>query len=84
MTQIAKLLSKLLDGRRLTFTEFVRLMEAFGFVNIRTHGSHRIFSRRDIADQISVQPKGKEAKPYQVRQFRAIVEEYELKLDADE
>ena len=84
MTQIAKLLSKLFDGRRLTFAEFVRLMEAFSFAHIRTQGSHRIFARPGIADQISVQPKGKDAKPYQVKQFRAIVQEYGLKLDADE
>jgi predicted RNA binding protein YcfA (HicA-like mRNA interferase family) len=40
MTRIAKLYQKLLDGRLLTFAEFQKLLEAFGYTHVRTRGSH--------------------------------------------
>ena len=84
MTRIAKLYEQLLTNRRqLTFAEFIRLVEAFGFRHYRTNGSHQIYIREGIHEQVNAQPKGKDAKYYQVRQFLNIIEKYNLTLDAD-
>lgn len=81
MSQKHKLYQRLIAGKSLTFREFCRLIEAFGFVLDRTNGSHHIYLRPGVAEQINVQPVGKAAKPYQIRQFLAIVETYRLTLD---
>ena len=84
MTRIVKLYEQLRSNqKRLTFAEFVRLVEAFGFRHHRTTGSHRIYVREGLPEHFNVQPKGKEAKPYQVRQFLFIVEKYQLTLEQD-
>ena len=82
----ARLLELLLAGQRenIRFSDFVRLIEAFGFLHKRTTGSHLIFRHPGSARTISVQPKGGCAKGYQISQFLAIVEEHDLKLERDE
>jgi predicted RNA binding protein YcfA (HicA-like mRNA interferase family) len=57
------------------------MIEAFGFRNIRTKGSHRSFAHPSCPKLLVLQPKGNEAKRYQVREFLAIVEEYRLTLE---
>ncbi|MBU1224659.1 MAG: type II toxin-antitoxin system HicA family toxin [Gammaproteobacteria bacterium] len=47
-----------------------------------TRGSHHIFSHPDVLELINLQRDGGKAKPYQVRQVRAIILQY--KLGADE
>lgn len=81
MSRIAKLYGKFLAGRPLTFAEFEALIAAFGFIHDRTKDSHRVYKQAGIAERVNAQPDGKDAKPYQVKQFRAIVEAYGLKLD---
>jgi predicted RNA binding protein YcfA (HicA-like mRNA interferase family) len=84
MTRIAKLYEQLRNNRRrLTFAEYIRLVEAFGFRHYRTNGSHQIYIREDIPEQVNAQPKGKDAKHYQVRQLVDIIEKYNLTLDSD-
>jgi predicted RNA binding protein YcfA (HicA-like mRNA interferase family) len=83
MTRIAKLYRKLLDGRPLSFSEFERLLVAFGYQPVRQKGSHRAWRHPGIADTRIIQPKGKSAKPYQVDQFLDIVEKHALTLDDD-
>lgn len=80
MTRLAKLYRKMLDKRGLTFAEFCRLLEAFGYVQVRTSGSHLAFRNAAIGDTRIVQPRGKDAKPYQVEQFLDIIEAYGLTL----
>jgi predicted RNA binding protein YcfA (HicA-like mRNA interferase family) len=81
MTRIAKLYDQLLAGRPISFAEFERLLRAFGFVLDRTKGSHQIFMQPGVGQHVNAQPKGKYAKPYQVRQFLDIVEESGLSLE---
>jgi predicted RNA binding protein YcfA (HicA-like mRNA interferase family) len=81
MTRIAKLYQKLLNGRSLSFAEFQKLLEAFGYVHIRTRGSHMSYRRSDIADIRVIQPRGKDAKPYQVQQFLDMIEQFALRLE---
>jgi predicted RNA binding protein YcfA (HicA-like mRNA interferase family) len=81
MTRIAKLYNKLIAGRQLSFAEFQKLLEAFGYHHVRTNGSHHIYRREDVRDNRVIQPHGKEAKPYQVQQFLDIIEQFALQLD---
>lgn len=63
------------------FVDFCRLIETFGFALDRQQGSHRIFVRNDVVERVNVQPmRDGSAKHYQVRQFRELVKEYDLKL----
>jgi hypothetical protein len=48
------------------------------FTHKRTRGSHHIYVHPKAKRPLSVQPRGAEAKGYQVAQFMAIVEEYGL------
>ena len=81
MTQLGKLHQKMLDGRPLSFLEFQRLLKAFGFRLFRIAGSHHIYGHDTFDDQLSIQPRGKDAKSYQVRQFVTMVQRYSLSLD---
>jgi predicted RNA binding protein YcfA (HicA-like mRNA interferase family) len=67
--------------RNMAFADFARVLEAFGFVLRRTSGSHRIYSHAAVPRPLSVQPVKGEAKPYQVRQFLAMVEEFDLEME---
>ncbi len=81
MTRIAKLYRKLLDGRPISFTEFERLLAAFGYVRVGQRGSHASWRHPDNGDKRIIQPNGKDAKRYQVDQFLDMVEKLALKLD---
>ncbi len=83
MTKPAKLYALLLQStdRSVDFRDFIAMVEAFGFVHSRTKGSHRSYVHPDCDALLVVQPKGKDAKRYQVREFLGIVEENGLTLD---
>jgi predicted RNA binding protein YcfA (HicA-like mRNA interferase family) len=85
MAKWRKLLEKLLSGSMdIRFDEFVLLLERFGFVLDRTRGSHHMVVHPDVAELLSSQPrKDGKAKPYQLRQFLKLVEEYSLKPEED-
>lgn len=82
MTKPAKLYALLLQStnRSIDYRDFIAMIEAFGFTNIRTKGSHASYAHPDCPKLLVLQPKGNEAKRYQVREFLAIVEEYRLTL----
>jgi predicted RNA binding protein YcfA (HicA-like mRNA interferase family) len=76
-----KTLERILSGsKNIRFSDLVRLVEAFGFRLSRVHGSHHIFTHPGIAQLVNLQEVGGEAKPYQIRQFLSLVEEYNLHL----
>jgi predicted RNA binding protein YcfA (HicA-like mRNA interferase family) len=80
MTRIDKLYASVLGnpGQLLAFQDFVRLIEAFGFRHMRNKGSHRSYAHPACPRLLVIQPKGKDAKRYQVREFLDMVEEYGL------
>lgn len=79
-----KLLEKIIGGsRNIRFTDMQQLVEAFGFTLVRVSGSHHIFTHPDIPELINMQKVGGQAKPYQIRQFLKIVEEYNIMLQED-
>lgn len=81
-----KLLEKILTGsKNIRFEEFVVLLNGFGFELKRVKGSHHMFKHPDVPALLSVQPTGSgQVKPYQIRQFLKLVEEYNLQLGVDE
>ncbi|MGA1800445.1 type II toxin-antitoxin system HicA family toxin [Sphingomonas sp. 4RDLI-65] len=83
MTQIAKLYAWILANPRssISFRDFQRLIEAFGFVLDRTAGSHHLYKHEVVPFPVSVQPRGKDAKSYQISQFVAICAKYQLSVD---
>ena len=62
------------------FDEMISLVEAFGFRLSRVNGSHHIFEHPQIPELVNLQEKNGKAKPYQVRQFLQLVEQYDLEL----
>jgi hypothetical protein len=76
-----KLLKKALTSpRNMRFKEMVTLVEAFGFRLSRVKGSHHIFVHAQVRELINIQDVNGQAKPYQVRQFLQLVEQYSLEL----
>lgn len=84
MTKPSKLYKQLFANPNIviSFRDFERLLGAFGFELDRTSGSHRQYVHPAIPRAFPVQPAGKDAKRYQVRQFLELVERYALHLEA--
>ena len=77
-----RLLEKILAGsRNISFNDFIALVEAFGFELSRTRGSHQIYEHPDVREILNLQNVNGQVKPYQVRQFLQLVEQYSLKLE---
>jgi hypothetical protein len=76
-------LEKLLRGTadtNISFDGLCHLLEHLGFTQ-RIRGIHHIFFREGIEEIINLQPKGQNAKPYQVKQVRNIVTKYKLSIE---
>ena len=77
-----KLLQKIVTNQQnVKYNNFVGLIESFGFVHKRTSGSHTIFRNNEIKEMLNIQNVKGEAKPYQIKQFLAIIEKYDLKME---
>ena len=77
-------LEKLLEGLRepsrdagWRFGDLCGLLQKLGF-EMRVHGSHHFFRRPGDRGAINLQPRGGQAKPYQVRQVRRVLTELGL------
>jgi predicted RNA binding protein YcfA (HicA-like mRNA interferase family) len=83
MTRIAKIHAAIVENpsSSITFRDFERILVAFGFVPVRQKGSHQSYKHPIAQRMLVVQPRGKDAKGYQVRQFLDMVEEYGLTID---
>ena len=53
------------------------MLSHLGFAE-RIRGDHHIFTRDGIAEILNLQPRGGKAKPYQVKQVRAVITAYQL------
>ncbi|MCC5874382.1 MAG: type II toxin-antitoxin system HicA family toxin [Gammaproteobacteria bacterium] len=83
MSKLEKLLSQVVSGRadaNIAFADLRRLLLRLGFSE-RTRGSHHVFSREGIEERINVQESGSKAKPYQVKQVRAVIVKYGLEVN---
>lgn len=80
-----KLLKKLLAGsKNIRFSEAVACAEAFGFRLKTISSSHHIFVHPNIPELLNLQNVDGKAKPYQIRQFLQLVEQYNLHLGETE
>lgn len=78
-----KFLELILGGRsdnNVDFSDLCRLVAALGFSAYRQKGSHHIFAHPAIPEIINLQPRGHQAKPYQVKQVRSLILRYNLSL----
>ena len=82
MAKLKKILAKVLSGsKNIAFSDFVLLVEGFGFRLSRISGSHHIFVHDSLKELVNLQSVDGQVKPYQVRQFMELVERYNLKLE---
>lgn len=68
------------SNANVSFDDMCAMLQHEGFAMKNTGGSHRIFTRPDVAEIINLQPgKDGKAKPYQVKQVAALLKTYEPK-----
>ena len=60
------------------FDELCKLAQGFGFMLKGGKGSHRIYTRKGVAEMMNFQNVDGNAKPYQVKQFLKIISKYKL------
>ena len=78
MSQFEKLLLSILSGARdknIPFADLQLVLERLGFL-CRIKGDHFIYTKDGIEEIINIQPSGRMAKPYQVKQVRGIILKY--------
>ena len=81
-----KLRQKILLGQsdaNIDFEDLCHLLQRLGFGK-RVSGSHHVFSRNDVEEIINVQPNGRMAKPYQVKQVRDMLLKHRLGEEAND
>ncbi len=83
MVKKHKLYQRLVNNQKnIKFSQLVTLIEAFGFELDRIKGSHHTYKHTAISEAfLQIQPdKNGEAKPYQIKQFLSLIEEYNLRM----
>lgn len=81
-----RLLKRIRSGalNNVSFSDLSRLLEALGFRLMRVEGDHHIYAKETVREQPNLQPaRGGQAKPYQVRQVKMLIEKYDLSLEED-
>ena len=73
---LAQVLSGTADAS-IPFDRLRGLLRRLGFRE-RIRGSHHIFTRTDVDEILNLQPKGRTAKPYQIKQVRGVIVKYRL------
>jgi len=80
MSRAEKLLAQILGGRadaNIGFEDLAHLLRRMGF-EMRVSGSHHLFRMAGVEEKINLQRDGSKAKPYQVKQVRAVILKYRL------
>jgi predicted RNA binding protein YcfA (HicA-like mRNA interferase family) len=79
VSRVDKLLERLLSGRadsNLAFEDLLAVLTAQGFALRHGKGSHIVATKPGIVERITLQPDGRKAKAYQVRQVRNVLLKY--------
>ena len=63
--------------KNITFSDLQTLLERLGF-QCRIKGDHFIYTKDGVEEIINIQPAGTQAKPYQVKQIRNVILQYQL------
>ncbi len=77
---VDKDLRRLLSGTSdaaFRFDDLCSLLQRLGF-DTRVRGSHHVFRKSGVEERINLQRDGNTAKPYQVKQVRAVILKYKL------
>jgi predicted RNA binding protein YcfA (HicA-like mRNA interferase family) len=82
VSQLDKLIRRFLDGQKLSFADFQSVLEAYGWQLERVRGSHHIYRHKDAPRPLPIEPDGKDARAYQLRQARAMIERHGLDREA--
>ncbi len=85
MSKYEKLLQKILQGTsdaNIAFDDLCQLLKRLEFEE-RVRSSHHVFRREGIEEKINLQRDDNKAKPYQVRQVRAVIVKYGLGKESD-
>ena len=80
MGNYEKLRSRILEGSsdaNISFDELRQLLRRLGFEE-RVRGGHHNFRKHGVEEKVNLQKEGAKAKPYQVRQVRAVILKYRL------
>lgn len=65
------------QDKSVSFSNLQSVLERLGF-QCRIKGDHFIYTKDGFEEIINIQPAGKTAKPYQVKQVRQIILKYRL------
>ncbi len=82
----SRLLLRLSSGAvtNVEFSDAQLLLEALGFEEVRVTGSHHVYVRLDVLEQLNLQNRRGQAKPYQLRQLISLVKRYDLTIEENE
>lgn len=86
MPQYDKVRDRILRGAsdaNISFADICQLLRRLGF-DERIRGSHHIFTKYGVDEILNLQPKGTNAKPYQVKQVRNLLLKYKLGEEIDD
>jgi hypothetical protein len=75
MSKVTKTLDRVLRGNadsNIRFADLRALLSHLGFAE-RIRGDHHIFTRDGVAEILNLQPRGSQAKAYQVKQVRGVL-----------
>lgn len=79
MSKIEKLFTRIKNNpQNVRFEEICKLAGYFGFKYKGGKGSHKVYSKKGIPEILNFQNVRGKVKPYQVRQFLRIIEDYNL------
>lgn len=83
MSRIQKALARLLEGRSdasFDFDDLCRILERGGFTARPGKGSHHIYFKEGVDEILNLQPRGSQAKPYQVKQVRDLILKHQIEI----
>ncbi len=84
MASDEKTFDAVMAGRgTVSFRDLERLLLNLGFRLVRVSGSHHIYLHPAVGRPFPVQPDGKDAKRYQIRQLRDIIQKHRLTLGSN-
>jgi len=80
MGKFENVLATILRGtsdNNIAFSELQYALQQLGF-EFRVKGDHFIYTKEGVVEIINVQPLGRKAKAYQVKQVRTLILKYKL------
>ena len=74
MSKIDKLISKILEGRTVSYNEAENLLKGLGF-GLEVSGSHHVFRKKGYARNVSIKYRH-QLLPYQLRDLKEILRDH--------